>query len=47
MESAINHSEGFEFANKIEYSENGIISKKIIQQAKGNITLFSFDKDKN
>jgi len=44
MESAINHSEGFEFANKIEYSENGIISKKIIQQAKGNITLFSFDK---
>ena len=32
-------------ANKeVEYSSNGIISKRIIDKKTGNITLFSFDK---
>ncbi len=44
MSSSIKHSEIFDFANIIEYSENGIISKKLIQKPEGSITLFSFDK---
>lgn len=33
-----------QFSEMIEYSENGIISKIIIKNDAGNITLFSFDK---
>ena len=29
----------------VEYSENGIISKRILDKETGNVTLFSFDKD--
>ncbi len=29
----------------VEYSGNGIISKRILENTAGNITLFSFDKD--
>lgn len=32
------------FNSYVEYSENGIISKKIIASPGGNITLFSFDE---
>lgn len=42
--SSINHSEKFSFAAKVEYSDNGVISKKVIQKPTGNITLFSFDQ---
>ncbi len=42
--SSINHSEKFSFADKVEYSDNGVISKKVIQKPTGNITLFSFDQ---
>jgi quercetin dioxygenase-like cupin family protein len=44
-------SNGYEKGRKmklselVEYSENGIISKRIMENAAGNITLFSFDKD--
>jgi len=34
----------FVFAHSIEYQTDGIVSKRIIQQEKGNITLFAFDK---
>ncbi len=38
-------SNSFRFEDKIEYSEGGIVSKKVIQKETGNITLFAFDKD--
>ncbi len=33
------------FSNLVEYSSNGIISKRVIDRNSGTITLFSFDKD--
>jgi len=32
------------FINLVEYSNNGVISKRIIDKTTGNITLFSFDQ---
>ena len=29
----------------VEYSDNGVISKRVLENSSGNITLFSFDKD--
>ncbi len=34
----------FDFAHKIDYSSDGIVSKQIIKKPAGNITLFAFDK---
>lgn len=31
-------------SNRIEYSEGGVISKQVLKNDAGNITLFSFDK---
>lgn len=33
----------FDFTKEVEYSDNGIISKRVLDKAVGNITLFSFD----
>ncbi len=33
------------FTKLVEYSENGIISKRVIQKNTGNVSLFSFDAD--
>lgn len=33
----------FSFADSISYQTDGIVSKRIIQKEKGNITLFAFD----
>jgi quercetin dioxygenase-like cupin family protein len=33
----------FVFADSIQYQSDGIVSKRIIQKEKGNITLFAFD----
>ena len=33
----------FDFTEEAEYSENGIVSKRILEKKTGNITLFSFD----
>lgn len=44
MEDKIIHSEIFDFASKVDYSTDGIVSKRIIQKSVGNITLFAFDK---
>lgn len=33
----------FVFSNSISYQTDGIVSKRIIQKEKGNITLFAFD----
>lgn len=33
----------FDFAGSVSYQSDGIVSKRIIQKEKGNITLFAFD----
>jgi len=33
-----------DFVKSVEYSENGIISKRILEKKAGNVSLFSFDK---
>jgi quercetin dioxygenase-like cupin family protein len=33
----------FVFTNSISYQADGIVSKRIIQKEKGNVTLFTFD----
>mgnify|MGYP001815793068 CR=1 FL=1 len=44
MEAVYKHSEIVDFAQTIEYSKDGIVSKCIIQKPVGNVSLFSFDK---
>jgi quercetin dioxygenase-like cupin family protein len=44
MEDKITHSDVFGFAKKVDYSSDGIVSKRIIQKSVGNITLFAFDE---
>ena len=39
----IEHGTPFIFADSISYQTDGIVSKRIIQKEKGNITLFAFD----
>lgn len=39
----IEHGIPFVFADSISYQADGIVSKRIIQKEKGNITLFAFD----
>lgn len=39
------HSAVMDFAQKVEYSAEGIVSKRILQKEKGNVSLFAFDKD--
>ena len=38
------HSQIMDFSEKVDYSDDGIVSKRVIQKEKGNITLFAFDK---
>jgi quercetin dioxygenase-like cupin family protein len=39
----IAHGTPFIFTDSISYQTDGIVSKRIIQKEKGNITLFAFD----
>ncbi len=39
----IQHGQAFTFADSVSYQADGIVSKRIIQKEKGNITLFAFD----
>jgi len=39
------HSNVMDFCSIIEYSANGIISKRVLQKSNGNVSLFSFDQD--
>jgi len=32
-------------ASLVEYQEGGVVSKILLKQEKGNVTLFAFDKD--
>lgn len=38
------HSQIMSFNEKVDYSPEGIVSKRVIQKEKGNVTLFAFDK---
>jgi quercetin dioxygenase-like cupin family protein len=38
------HSQVMNFNDKVDYSTEGIVSKRVIQKDKGNVTLFAFDK---
>ena len=45
MEKSIfEHSSVFRFPEKVEYSPEGIISKRVIDRPVGTVTLFSFDQ---
>ncbi len=45
MEKSIfEHSNVFRFPEKVDYSSEGIISKRVIDRPTGTVTLFSFDK---
>ncbi len=35
----------FRFTGSVEYSKDGIVSKRVLDRPVGNITLFAFDKD--
>lgn len=35
----------FKFSETIDYSTDGIVSKKVIQKETGNVTLFAFDRE--
>jgi len=43
MNDKVNTSEIFDFCQKVDYSTDGIVSKRIIQKSTGNISLFAFD----
>ena len=38
------HSQIMNFVEKVEYSNDGIVSKRVIQKEKGNVSLFAFDQ---
>ncbi len=38
------HSTRINFKKDIEYAANGIVSKRVLEKATGNISLFAFDK---
>jgi quercetin dioxygenase-like cupin family protein len=38
------HSNVFRFSEKVDYSQGGIVSKRVLDKPVGTITLFSFDK---
>ena len=40
----IEHGVPFSFVDSVSYQSDGIVSKRIIQKEKGNITLFAFDQ---
>lgn len=43
-EKAIEKGVKFSFTESVNYSIDGIVSKRIIQKPSGNISLFAFDK---
>lgn len=44
MQETFKKAEVLTLINQIEYSEGGIVSKQVIKNRMGNVTLFSFDK---
>jgi len=44
-EKLFDHSNVMVFSNMVDYSPEGIVSKRVIQKQTGNVSLFAFDKD--
>jgi len=42
--SLFEHSNVFRFPGKVDYSPEGIVSKRVLDRPVGNVTLFAFDK---
>ncbi|MFW6224621.1 MAG: cupin domain-containing protein [Bacteroidota bacterium] len=42
--SNFNHSNIYDFKKDISYSENSVVSKRVLEKSTGNISLFAFDK---
>jgi quercetin dioxygenase-like cupin family protein len=42
--SLFEHSNVFRFQEKVDYSADGVVSKRIMDRPAGTVTLFSFDK---
>lgn len=42
--SMFEHSNVFRFGEKVDYSPEGIVSKRILDKPVGTVTLFAFDK---
>lgn len=38
------HSTIMQFNEKVDYSSEGIVSKRVLQKEKGNVSLFAFDR---
>lgn len=47
MSNNFDNSVKFNLASSVEYSNGGIISKQIIRNDAGNVTLFSFDESQS
>ncbi len=45
MEGIFVKSSAFSFEDMIGYSEGGVISKQVLKNDAGNVTLFSFDRE--
>ncbi|MEI6764331.1 MAG: cupin domain-containing protein [Bacteroidota bacterium] len=45
MENIFEKGHVLAFAELADYSENGIVSKRVIDKKTGNITLFAFDRE--
>ncbi|MDH6303696.1 quercetin dioxygenase-like cupin family protein [Parabacteroides sp. PF5-5] len=44
MDNAFEKGEVYNLSGQIEYSAGGVISKQVLKNQAGNVTLFSFDK---
>ncbi|MBU1009527.1 MAG: cupin domain-containing protein [Bacteroidetes bacterium] len=42
--SLFEHSVVFRFDNEVDYSSGGVVSKQVMKNEKGNVSLFAFDK---
>ncbi len=39
-----NNRKAFIFSDEIDYSDGGIVSKRVLEKSTGNVSLFAFDK---
>ena len=45
MAKTFDKAKVFSFKEMIDYSDGGVVSKQVLKNEAGNITLFSFDKE--
>lgn len=42
--TTFNHSQIITFVEAVDYSTDGIVSKRVLEKTTGNVSLFAFDK---